>query len=219
MDGYLLLKYAHLVLFAYWLGPDWGVFVNSRRVGRPGLSKAERLAFLKAAVGIDFFPRSAIVLLIPVGFQLAAMLGISSLTGPWLIAIWAVALTWLLLVWSAYILTRGSPLDQFLQRIHIGLRHVLMIGFIAFGCFSLVVGSPISEVWLAVKLILVGVLLALGSVLRVIVQRWLRELTAGDPLDTSCPVIEQSYPTTRKIAYVFWLTTLTIAFFGLVKPL
>lgn len=39
MKAYVILDFLHVLLFAYWLGPDWGVFVCGRRVANPELSR------------------------------------------------------------------------------------------------------------------------------------------------------------------------------------
>lgn len=72
-EPYLLLVVLHVVLFAYWLGGDFGVFVGSRYVVQADLPLAERERFLNALLAIDIMPRTAIVLLPCVGVQLAAM--------------------------------------------------------------------------------------------------------------------------------------------------
>ena len=41
-EPYFLLVVLHVVLFAYWLGADFGVFTCSRYIVRPDLPLAER---------------------------------------------------------------------------------------------------------------------------------------------------------------------------------
>jgi len=67
IEPYFLLVTLHVVLFAYWLGGDWGVFVCSRYIAKPELSLEERERFLEALMAIDILPRTAIVLLPFVG--------------------------------------------------------------------------------------------------------------------------------------------------------
>ncbi|MFW2405374.1 MAG: hypothetical protein ACN4GT_11460, partial [Gammaproteobacteria bacterium] len=69
LDGYTLLVFVHVLLFAYWLGPDWGIYVSARSVANESLSQEERLRFLRASVAIDVVPRSSIVLIIAGGFS------------------------------------------------------------------------------------------------------------------------------------------------------
>lgn len=42
MEVYTALVIVHVVLFAYWLGGDWGVYVNARYVADPQLPLDER---------------------------------------------------------------------------------------------------------------------------------------------------------------------------------
>ena len=72
MEHHIYLVYAHLLLFAYWLAPDWGVYVTSSYVARADLPLAERQRFLQAALRIDLVPRSCLILLLPLGLQLAS---------------------------------------------------------------------------------------------------------------------------------------------------
>ncbi len=215
MSNYLLLDFLHILLFVYWLGPDWGVFVNGRRVADPTLSNGERMRFLKASVAIDFFPRSCVVLIVAVGLTLASV-GHHIPLGPvGLTLTWAVAVIWLLLVWfTGYVLQPG-PLKARLDGIHVNLRHVVTVALAGVGIYSLVSGAPIASQGLAVKFLLVAVLIAIGSVLRVIVKTWVADLT-GVP--GSEGAIARTYPHTRKLVYFFWLLSISIAFLGVTKP-
>ena len=215
MDSYGLLVFFHVLLFAYWLGPDWGVFVNGRRVADESLSTEERLRFLVASVAIDVLPRSSIVLIIAVGFSLAYQGGLVDMSGWWLVVVWAVATVWLSLVWlTGYVLQPGA-LKSRLDAWHMWLRHGLTGFFALLGAYSLATGTPFANAWLATKLILLAVLLAGGSALRVIVGGWVRELT-GDT--TAKGRIAASYLGTRRLVFLFWGTTIAIAFLGVTKP-
>ncbi len=60
---------------------------------------------------------------------------------------------------------------------HVGLRHAVTAILLGVGVYSLAFGNPIATRWLAAKFILVAILIAIGSVLRVIVGSWVRDLT------------------------------------------
>ena len=215
IDSYTLLVFLHVLLFAYWLGPDWGVFVNGRRVANESLSREERLRFLVAAVGIDVLPRSAIVLIVAVGFTLGQRGGYIDMASWVLMLVWLIAAGWLaLVVLTGYILKPGTLRTQ-LDRLHIGLRHGLTATFALLGTYSLYVGGPITSTWLAAKLVLLALLLAGGSALRIIAQGWAQELT-GEPRAQGH--IARTYPYTRRLVYAFWGTTIAIAFLGVAKP-
>ena len=215
MKAYVILDFLHVLLFAYWLGPDWGVFVCGRRVANPELSREERLRFLKASVAIDIFPRSAIVLIMAVGLTLAWLGGYMAM-GLWLLVlIWIVAAIWLLLVWFIGYILEPGPLKARLDAVHVAIRHAATAVLLGVGVYSLLVGGPVATRWLAAKLILVAILIALGSVLRVIVGSWSRDLT-GVP--GSEGAVARSYPFARKLVITFWLTSISIAFLGVTKP-
>ena len=67
MNVYTVLVIVHVVLFAYWLGGDWGVYVNAKYVADPKLPLDERRRFLQASFRIDLMPRIAFPLLMAVG--------------------------------------------------------------------------------------------------------------------------------------------------------
>ena len=90
----MYLVYAHLLLFAYWLAPDWGVYVTSAYVARADLPLAERRRFLQAALRIDLVPRSCLILLLPLGLQLASNLQLIALPAGSMALIWAAAGRW-----------------------------------------------------------------------------------------------------------------------------
>lgn len=221
VDAYTLLVFLHVLLFAYWLGPDWGVFVSARRVANEQLTREERLRFLTTTVAIDIVPRTAIVLIIAVGFTLSYMSGFAKIGAAFVWAWWLLSIAWLALVWlTGYTLQKG-PLRDRLDRIHLWLRHAVTVFLAGFGAWSLVTGSPVADRWLAVKLILIGVLLTGGSVLRVIVAGWVRELTSPEEsvsYEVAAGSVARTYPVARRLAYLFWGTTIAIAFLGVAKP-
>lgn len=221
VDGYTLLVFLHVLLFAYWLGPDWGVYVSARRVANERLTREERLRFLTASVAIDVVPRTAIVLIIAVGFTLSYMSGFARIGAGFVWAWWLLSIGWLALVWlTGYILQKG-PLRDRLDLVHLWLRHAVTIFLAGFGAWSLVTGWPVADAWLAVKLVLIGVLLTGGSLLRVIVAGWVRELTSPEGSESyraAAGTVARTYPLARRLAYLFWGTTIAIAFLGVAKP-
>ncbi|MBK6598659.1 MAG: hypothetical protein IPG25_12555 [Proteobacteria bacterium] len=125
-EPYFLLVVLHVVLFAYWLGADFGVFTCSRYIVRPDLPLAERERFLEALLAIDIMPRTAIVLLPFVGLQMASMRGSIDLSSATLVVAWSVGFVWLAVVWMAYLKTR-EPTGPFWQRIDVSWRVVLIV--------------------------------------------------------------------------------------------
>lgn len=132
-----------------------------------------------------------------------------------LFAYWLVAVIWLLLVWfTGYILSPG-PLNARFDQVHVAVRHLVTVALLGVGIYSLIFNTPIATNWLAVKFILVALLVAVGSILRVIVGSWVRDLTR---VPGSEGAIARSYSNTRKLVVTFWLVSISIAFLGVTKP-
>jgi hypothetical protein len=238
---YWALVFVHVVAFAYWLGGDFGVYVCARYVARPDLPIAERFRFLDALLTIDILPRSGIVLLPVLGFQIAAMRG--AFAAPeWLrLLVWVLGAAWLALVWAVF-LRRGTALGERLQQVDVALRVVLIGLLLAAGVASLVRNAPVVERWLALKLVTYAMLLALGLYLRTVIKGWrgalltLRRLAAearegqgsaapgapGSPAASATAgaeaAIADGMRRGRRGAWLFWALIALTAYLGVAKP-
>ncbi|MEZ5513885.1 MAG: hypothetical protein R3F58_08455 [Steroidobacteraceae bacterium] len=220
LDPYFLLVTLHVVLFAYWLGGDFGVFVTSRYIARPDLPVAERERFLQALLAIDILPRTAIVLLPVVGLHLAVLRGALDLP-PWApTAIWLLGALWLAVVWMAYLTVR-SPNGIVWQRIDISWRVILITVLIVTGVVSLTQGAPVTSHWVATKLCVYAALLIVGLYLRTSIRGWrigFGRLKAGE----SGPQIDALFVDGRRrakyAAFVFWSLIILMAWLGIAQP-
>lgn len=220
MEHHMLLVYAHLLLFAYWLAPDWGVYVNSAYVARADLPIAERRRFLQAALRIDLVPRSCLILLLPLGLQLATNLSLVPLQGLPMILIWMFGVAWLLVSWTIH-RQHATVLGHRLRRIDHGFRLVLSLGLIGWGLWSLISDDGIPVAWLATKLIGFGLLLLLGLLLRRVMGGWATGFARLED-EGSTPQTEAIFAGALKrakpIVYLFWMTSAGMAALGFLKP-
>ena len=219
-EPYFLLVTLHVVLFAYWLGGDYGVFICSRYIARPNLSLEERQRFLEALLAIDILPRTAIVLLPFVGLQMAFLRGSAFISVPALIACWVIAVSWLIVVWMAY-KTRFNPKGVIWQKIDVSWRMVLIIALIAFGISTLFNNWPIKESWIGLKLIIYALLLILGLYLRLTIADWkkgfisLRQGITGPDIDA---LFINARRRAKYAAFAFWLLVATMGWIGISQP-
>ena len=220
MDLHTFVLYAHLGLFVYWLGPDWGVYVTTHYICKPELSIEERRRFLTAMLWIDLVPRCCLILMFPLGLTLANNLGLSPVTGFRLWVVWVAFLAWLVLSWAVY-LNKGPAAGSTLRVIDNRIRWVVAPLLVLAGGVSLVMDIGFGSNWLGLKVMLFGVLVYLGL--------WLRSYVAD--LSTafqrlaaegSTPEVESLFTTmlgrSRMVVYLFWGTSLLLAFLGLAKP-
>lgn len=219
-DYYLSLVTVHVVLFAYWLGGDWGVFVCSRFIARPDLPVAERLRFLDALMRIDILPRSAIVLLPVVGLHLAAIRGSLPLSSGAVAFAWGLGLAWLALVWVLF-LRRGTPFADRFVRLDIGFRVLLIVVMIGVALPSLLHGAPVREPWIAAKLLIYSALLGVGLWLRTVIRSWrlgFQRMRAGEDGAATAPLFAASLRRGRWVAWLFWTLIVAMAWLGINQP-
>jgi hypothetical protein len=220
IEPYSLLVTLHVVLFAYWLGGDWGVFVCSRYVAKPELSLAERERFLEALMAIDILPRTAIVLLPFVGLQLAALRGSVQISQAGLALAWVVGLIWLGVIWAAYRNMR-KPSGIFWQRIDVGWRIILILVLIATGITSLLNAWPFNAKWIATKLLVYAALLCVGLYLRISIRGWregfsrLRDGQSGPDIDA---LFIDGRRRAKYAAWLFWSLIVVMAWLGIRQP-
>ena len=220
MTTYPLWQYAHILLFVYWLGADLGVSVASRYVARADLPLDERLRFLELLLKVDMGPRTALILIIPVGFVLATTLGIAEFARAWLPAIWAAALAWLALAWYLYRNAR-NPRSAPWARLDQWLRIAVILSFLGIGVASLVTGGPLGTGWLAGKFVLFAGVVTLGLMLRLVIRDWVTgfaQLRVEETREAGNARILAAHHRAKRLAHGLWLGVAAIAFLGVVKP-
>ncbi|MCC6171726.1 MAG: hypothetical protein IT481_06830 [Gammaproteobacteria bacterium] len=220
MNSYPLWQYAHILLFVYWLGADLGVFFASRYVARADLPLDERLRFLELLLKVDMAPRTALILMIPVGFTLATTLGLAPFAAGWLPAIWILCLGWLALAWYLFRLGR-DPRGARWARLDQALRLLVIAGFLGTGLATFVTGGPLLTRWLAGKFVLFAGVVTLGLLLRIVIRDWIKgfgELRARTSQDAANALIHAAHRRAARLAVLLWLFVASIAFLGVVKP-
>lgn len=219
MTAYTVLVIVHVLLFAYWLGADWGVFVTSRYVADPELPMGERRRFLQAAFRIDLMPRIAFTLLLPVGLQLASFYGLWSPLGPFMVVVWVLALGWLALNVQGY-RRMGSPAGDRIRAIDGNIRMVLAPLLIGVGLWSLATDGPIPQTFIAAKLVVFGAMIIVGLILRHIMRAWaegFRRLATEGRSPAVDALFTESLARARWIAFGMWSLSGVMVVLGVAK--
>lgn len=221
MDVYTVLVIVHVVLFAYWLGGDWGVYVNAKYVADAKLPLDERRRFLLASFRIDLMPRIAFPLLMVVGMQIAGFYGAWPITGVFMTTVWIAALAWLAVNVAGY-LKQGTPAGDRMRNIDQYVRLVLAPVLIGVGVWSLIAGAPVAPKFVALKLIVFGCMIVVGLILRAIMRNWaigFRRLATEGPSAAVDELFQSSLGRARYIAYGMWSLSGLMAILGIAKPL
>ncbi len=218
MTTYLLLKWAHIIAMAYWLGGEWGVFNASRPLTDTRLSLDERRRHMETAYRIDILPRTGIILLLPLGLHMGNILGTQPLGGPWIVGMWLFVAVWLSITWAAFA-KRGTDAGVRLTKIDESFRYVIIPLLIGFAIYSLATNWPFSQGWYAAKAGLYGVALIIGLLLRFIMRHWVmlfRQIAEG-PNPEAEARLDKELAFGRGLAYVYWVVIGTVALFGVFK--
>lgn len=218
--SYGIWKFLHILLLVYWLGADLGVFILARAARRSDLSFDQRALLLKYAMIIDRLPRICFSLMLPVSLHLVDSSGYGEVPVALLALAWAVAAAWL---WLLYALARseGTPRQQKLGTVNLAGQAVLGLVFTGVGLGSLLGFGPQIASWLALKVLLFGLIFVCAILVdvefRPIGPAFLRLASEG-----SKPQIEALITRTvdRAVWWVLAIYALVVAitFLGAVKP-
>jgi hypothetical protein len=218
--SHLILKWLHIVAMVYWLGGEWGVFQTSYHVTNPKLSLDERRRHMETAYRIDILARLGIILLLPIGLHMGHNFGVQPLGGGWLVLMWILTAGWVALALAAFA-KRGTDTGIRLTRMDDRIRYVLIPALMICAISSLTIGKPFLADWYSTKVLLYSFTLVIGLILRFVMRHWtetFRQLATGGPNAELEAKLTREINLSRKLAYVYWILILTIAFIGVTKP-
>ena len=148
--------FLHIVLFAVWFGSTIAVLVMLSRFWGGALAtpmQAVQPRALKSLMYIVRIPKTAFILMLPMGLQLAGNLELITLASGTTYGAWAFALVWLAIDWKAAPSGQGdiSKAMRVLERV-LQATFVLVLG--GAGTLSLLSGNPVESAWLATKMMI-----------------------------------------------------------------
>lgn len=213
-------KFVHILLLVYWLGADLGVFILARAVRSASLSFDQRALLLKYAMVIDFLPRVCFALMLPVSLHLTDSAGYAEVPGALLAAGWAAAAGWLWLL-VAMGKSEGTPRQAALGRVNLAGQAALGLVVIAAGLALLVgFGTPVPA-WLALKVLLFGLVFPCAIMIDV-EFRPIGPAFARLAAEGSSPEVEAVITRTvdRAVLWVLaiYALVIVISFLGAVQP-
>lgn len=220
VDSHRLLVFAHILMFVIWLGMDLGVYYCGKFTSRRDLNYQERSRFLELLLLLDMGPRTALVLMVPLGVQLSQDLGLIRLPAPLLPLIWIVGLAWLAMVWLQY-LRPAAAFQPWLARADYMIRYLVIAVFIISGLGAIFLDAGVATAWLRLKLVFFGAVVSMGLVLRATLPPWLAALEQlkQDPTSEQAQSrVETIYKHAGRWAHGLWAFVIVMGFLGTVKP-
>ncbi|MSO64337.1 MAG: hypothetical protein EXQ85_00790 [Alphaproteobacteria bacterium] len=153
MEWQSFWKLIHVVMFVYWVGADLGVFYSARLIiNNPQYSVATRQVLLQNLGIIDMIPRYTLLLTFPVGAQLAAGLGASTLTGGWLWLIWIASIAWIVFITVIHN-KEGQPIAKTMANVDLALRYAFIAFLLITAVMTIMGGGFYAQEWIGWKVL------------------------------------------------------------------
>jgi hypothetical protein len=205
----------HLLVFAYWLGGDIGVFYSSFLLTDEKRAAAGRLAAGKILSDVDLVPRFALIMTAPTGLALADAKGWISLDAAPIAAAFAAAFAWTALLWRLH-----KSHAELLRRLDLGVRAVFVagLGVAAAGALWGAIDAPR---FVAVKLIILAFCVVMGLCVRLALKPFgpaFAKLAAGANDAESDRALRLSLDRARPFVLMIWLALAAAAWLGLATP-
>lgn len=159
MTEYVVWKYAHILMFVFWVGTDMGVYLAARRSTDPKLSFMTRVTLLHMALRIELLPRTMWKAALPFGVMLSRNLGFLPISDRAVALVWVFSIVWWAIsMGGAY--WYDKPVGHRLARITSGLTGFVGVTLIALCLSSWLGHGPFVQdaPWLHLKVALYGVI-------------------------------------------------------------
>ena len=209
----------HLLLFAYWLGGDIGVFYSSGFAINSKHSLEARQIAGKIMINLDLVPRLCLSLMLTVGGILSESYGIEHdplfrlgiiLLGP---------------VWFSVLLyihfNEGTDLVKRITRIDYIFRWVMMFAIIISVTMDWTSGRLDSEPWIGAKLLLFAALIFCGIMIRKYIggfAQGIHKIASGSINSQENKAMANSLSRCRVFVLTIWVILLVEAAIGVIKP-
>lgn len=218
MEAHTLLLFAHVLLFVFWLGTDVGVFLAARISEKGELSTETRATVLKLGMVLDRLPRSALTLIMPTGLQLAADAGRLPLGDGVMLTVWAISLVWLAILWTGF-LKPETPTEQRAMLFNFAMNALLALAVTGYAIWLLT--STDVQTWLAVKILLVGLIfftgVALDAMFKPAVDAFVEIVAKGGSPERDDRYSRAISPV-YKLVLAIYAFVLVAAYLGVAKP-
>ena len=216
MSDLLIIRFLHIVGFAYWLGADLGVFYSSYFVVNDKLSPEVRTATAKILFALDQVPRICMTMTLPLGVHLAWRFGVLPISSGTVTLIWLTCFAWLAMVITLHV-AKPSPAKSILTRFDFAFRLTLTLALIAIGVAALM-GAWQTPAYVAWKLAIYGGLIGCGLIVRIKLRDFgpaFAAIAAGNVSDDANTAIRRSLGGTRPFVILIWIGLLVSTALGI----
>ena len=220
MSGQDIALLMHLLLFAYWLGGDIGVFYSSGFAVNRKLSRGARQAAGTIMMNLDLIPRLCLSLMLTVGGILTHYYGIDHplwqmvgiiLLGP----IWTCSLIYIHF-------NEGTDLVKTMTKIDYYFRWIMVFTLIASVSYSFYFTDRLTaNPWVGAKLIVFAALIFCGIMIRKYIGGFIKGIhnIATDNINEADDIaMAESLSKARVFVLTIWFLLLVEVWIGVAKP-
>ena len=218
MIAYGIFNFLHVLVFAVIVGIELPALYALRMAGAPSANETTRSMALRVKRYADAISAIMLVLLLPLGVQIATELGVYTLmSSGWLVATWVVGLAWLAVALTSE-LTGTSKWARRIYKSECVLRIVIGLGNVYDGVVSFTGAGMTQANWLASKILLFGLILVVSGWIR-----WQTQAVRFASLDAAEPGADsqQLIDTIRRAqwgSHSILAMVLIAAYLGTAKP-
>jgi hypothetical protein len=212
----VLFTLLHLLVFAYWLGGDLGVFYSSIILTNDKRDAAGRIAAAKILMDVDLAPRLCLLLTLPTGLALASAKGWLVFHPALIFAAFAAAIAWIVLVLRLHV-RHGAEL---LTKLDLGLRVLFLVALVVTAGAALLQALAIPT-FIALKMLLLAFAISMG----LLVRRFLApfgpayaKLASVGPDEATNTAIRSSLARARPAVMAIWAALVAAAWLGVATP-
>ena len=220
MSGQDIALLLHLLLFAYWLGGDIGVFYSSGFAVNRKLSRGARQAAGTIMMNLDLIPRLCLSLMLTVGGILTHYYGIDHplwqmvgiiLLGP----IWTCSLIYIHF-------NEGTDLVKTMTKIDYYFRWIMVFTLIASVSYAFYFTDRLNaNPWVGAKLIVFAALIFCGIMIRKYIGGFIKGIhnIATDNINEADDIaMAASLSKARVFVLTIWVLLLVEVWIGVAKP-
>jgi hypothetical protein len=211
-----------VLVMGYWLGSELVINALTHYVTRAtSLPGAERMKLWDFLLDVDQHVRNAMIMSVPLGFSLAAMMGLVPIRGIGMWALWIFSAAWFWYMWLVH-WRRKSPEGRTLAKWDWWLRYALIALFAGTGALSLVTGWPYAAKWLALKVLLFAGAIVCGVAVRYYIREAYSSALPAIAADRATPADNETFRVLMVkgtwALVVLWALLFTIGALGALKP-
>ena len=165
-----ILLILHIVVFGAWFGTDLATFHLSRKVLDATTPVATRATLAKVMLGVEVIARLCLPATLVLGVSLSIRLGYLDLPD-WVVwPVLAVGVAWVAVVWTIHRAGGTGGASVALTTFDLAFRSIVCIAVLMAGVATVASGDPFTVMWLGIKLLAFGTIMAIGIRVRFLLR-------------------------------------------------